>query len=169
MRRFLLRQPAVTIGLFALVILSTFAIGEQSTIGQQRPTSVLAPRPGVPIPSALPSQRLAAQAPARSASSKRSCFLRSSRKAGSVDLVEMILEGNGKLHLAKNQGGAETKTELLAGFRYEERTENYDISSPVSLRSLRQYTQAGMKQKLGNDVTRTLLDAFAAIMKHNTG
>lgn len=71
----------------------------------------------------------------------------------------MILEGNGKLHLAKNQGGAETKTELLAGFRYEERTENYDISSPVSLRSLRQYTQAGMKQKLGNDVTRTLLDA----------
>lgn len=144
------------------MILGASFILEKSVWGQQRPqrpTSVLAPRPGVPMPSALPSQRLAAQAPARTASSKRSCFLRSSRRNGSVDLVEMILEGNGKLHLAKNQGGGETRTELLAGFRYEERTENYDLSPQMSLRSVRQYSQAGMKQKLGNNVTRSLLDA----------
>ncbi len=64
------------------------------------------------------------------------------------------------LQVAQNQGGAGTKMEILAGFRYEERTEEYNVSPSVSLKSVRQYTQAGMKQKLDKNITRSLLDSL---------
>ena len=47
--------------------------------------------------------------------------------------------------------------EVVAGFKYEERFENY--SADGGLRSVRRYEQAGMKRKFGATITRPLLDS----------
>lgn len=120
-------------------------------------------RGNVPVPKALPSQRLAQQAPATRGQERTSCLLLSSRSEGKTDLVEVVLEGSGTMNPGSEAGSEDAsgeKMEVVAGFRYEERTLKYQTEggSP-DLFSIRQYEQAGMKQKIGDDLTRTVLDA----------
>ncbi|MDO5582164.1 MAG: hypothetical protein Q4G69_13635 [Planctomycetia bacterium] len=126
-------------------------------------------RPGVPVPKALPSQRLAQQAPASRGRGRTSCVLLSSRTAGTTDLVEVVMEGSGTMNPVSEAGSDDAsgeKMEVVAGFRYEERTLKYktDGGDP-DLFSVRQFEQAGMKQKIGDNITRTVLDAS----RKNTG
>lgn len=125
------------------------------------------PLPGrgaIPTPSALPSQQLASQAPQSSRGPQReSCLLRSARKVGSTDVIEIGLEGSGKLvQTILGEGGRESSDnvmELVAGFRYEERILDYEKGSGAPfLKSLRQYDQAGMKRNFQGNITRPLLD-----------
>lgn len=88
---------------------------------------------------------------------QESCLMTSSRKAGTVDVVEVTLEGSGDV-LQTNQAGQYERAgiEFVAGFKYEELFETY--SPTGAIRSLRQYEQAGMKRKFGSTITRPLLD-----------
>ena len=117
----------------------------------------------VPTPSALPSQQLASQAP-RSAAGKQkdSCLIRSSRKVGTTDTIEIGIEGSGNviqtLLGSENQSPSD-KMELVAGFCYEERIVEWSPSAASPhLKSIRQYTQAGMRRNFQGTVTRPLLD-----------
>lgn len=123
------------------------------------------PQSGVPTPSALPSQRLASQAPkASKGANRQSCLLRSSRKSGSSDIVEISLEAAGEVKQSASEatganGTTGGKMEVVAGFRYEERIDRYDLSQETaSIRSIRQYDQAGMKRHYNGVITRPLLD-----------
>ena len=116
----------------------------------------------IPTPSALPSQRLASQAPkVQKGAQRSSCLLKSARKVGSSDIVEIVLEGTGDIEpSAINpealKGG---KMEVVAGFRYEERLDQFQTSSSGShIRVFRQYEQAGMKRHYAGQVSRPLLD-----------
>ena len=116
----------------------------------------------VPTPSALPSQRLASQAPkVQKGAQRSSCLLKSARKVGSSDIVEIVLEGTGDIEPSSInpeafEGG---KMELVAGFRYEERLDQFRTSGAGShIRVFRQYEQAGMKRHYAGQVTRPLLD-----------
>lgn len=117
----------------------------------------------VPTPSALPSQQLASQAPQPSAGKQReSCLLRSSRKIGTTDMIEIGIEGSGTVIqtlLGSEKTSPSDKMELVAGFCYEERILDWNPLLPSPhLRSIRQYTQAGMRRNFQGMVTRPLLD-----------
>ena len=117
----------------------------------------------VPTPSALPSQQLASQAPRPSVGKQReSCLLRSSRKIGTTDMVEIGIEGSGTVIqtlLGSEKTSPSDKMELVAGFCYEERILDWNPLLPTPhLRSIRQYTQAGMRRNFQGMVTRPLLD-----------
>ncbi len=133
---------------------------------QKRLTSPLGDRSGsnrvnVPAPGKLPSQRLASLAPAvKAASNKSSCLLKSARQVGKTDLIEIVVEGTGKVSIGKTPDAPTgEKMELVAGFRYEEQTSKYNISPKFDLECIRQYEQAGMKYQLGGRLIRPLLDA----------
>ena len=87
--------------------------------------------------------------PARTATPGK-YLLKSGRQKGSTDLVETLLEVTGE---AKQIGAdlkeSREKMEVVAGFRYEERTEQF---TPTMLSSIRQYNLAKSKMKIGNDV-----------------
>jgi len=77
-------------------------------------------------------------------------LLKSSRKKGSTDLVETLLEVTGT---AKQISGdfkeVTEKMEVVAGFRYEERVEQF---SPTELASIRKYNLAKSKMKIGDQI-----------------
>ncbi len=89
---------------------------------------------------------------------KKSCLLQTSHLEGATDVVEASLEASGEV-IQTNASGEEERLpmEVVAGFKYEERFENFEQFG--SARSFRQYEQAGMRRKLGADVSRRLLDS----------
>ena len=115
---------------------------------------------GAPVPKALPSRQLAAPGLVPKARENRtSCLMESSRKADSVDLVEILLEVNGTVVPQDTKDRQPEKIEVLAGFRYEERTEEYTWGPNIKCSSVRLYDQAGMKQTFRDKTNRPLLDA----------
>lgn len=89
---------------------------------------------------------------------QQSCNLTSSHKSGACDVVEVSLEASGEILQTNQEGKTErAPMEVVAGFKYEERFENY--SADGGLRSVRRYEQAGMKRKFGATITRPLLDS----------
>lgn len=156
---------------FNLVIIGVFLFNVSVLIAQvrpaaQRPTGLPLPSRGgapVPTPSALPSQQLASQAPRPAMGKQReSCLLRSSRKVGATDMIEIGIEGSGTVIqtlLGNEKTSPSDKMEVVAGFCYEERILDWnpDSANP-HLKSIRQYTQAGMRRNFQGTVTRPLLD-----------
>jgi hypothetical protein len=141
------------------------------TVKAQRPGSqrrqVGLPLPGrggnpVPTPTPLPSQQLASQARPTTGKQRESCMIRSSRKIGTTDMIEIGLEGNGTVIqtlLGDEKVSPSEKMELVAGFCYEERILEWSpTANPPHLRSVRQYAQAGMKRNFQGTITRPLLD-----------
>ena len=117
----------------------------------------------MPTPSALPSQQLASQAPrADAGKQKESCLIRSSRKVGTTDTIEIGIEGSGTVIqtlLGSEKESPTDKMELIAGFCYEERILEWSpLASTPRLKSVRQYTQAGMRRSFQGTITRPLLD-----------
>ena len=89
---------------------------------------------------------------------KESCVLRSSHRVGSADVVEVTMEASGEVLQTNAEGKTERAAmEVVAGFKYEERFEDYSPSG--QLRTIRRYEQAGLKRKLGASVVRPLLDS----------
>lgn len=124
----------------------------QNNKNAQKSTPAASKKPITPLPNsnrdlpniqALPSQE--------------SCILISGRQPGSTDVVEISLEGAGDI-IQTNQSGQYERAgiEFVAGFKYEERFEEY--STDGTIRSIREYEQAGMKRKFGSSLTRPLLD-----------
>lgn len=82
----------------------------------------------------------------------KSYLLKSSRKNGSTDLVETLLEVTGDAKQVDNDMQAITeKMEVVAGFRYEERIDQYSLTTN-DLRSIRQYNLAKAKMKIGENL-----------------
>ena len=77
-------------------------------------------------------------------------LLKSSRQKGSTDLVETLLEVTGEAkQISSDFKEVKEKMEVVAGFRYEERIEQFSSSGLVSLR---QYNLAKSKMKIGNQI-----------------
>jgi hypothetical protein len=90
--------------------------------------------------------------PQRAATSQAGKYLlKSNRQKGSTDLVETLLEVTGE---AKQVSGelkeVKDKMEVVAGFRYEERIDQF--SAAARLVSIRQYNLAKSKMKIGNEI-----------------
>jgi hypothetical protein len=80
---------------------------------------------------------------------KKPVMLKSSRKAGSTDLVETLLEVSGDVKQVDNEmKSVSDKMEVVAGFRYEERIDKFSADSSA-LTSVRQYNLAKAKMKIG--------------------
>ena len=76
---------------------------------------------------------------------KESCVLRSSHRVGSADVVEVTMEASGEVLQTNAEGKTERAAmEVVAGFKYEERFEDY--SPTGQLRTIRRYEQAGLKR-----------------------
>ncbi|MGL4595103.1 MAG: hypothetical protein ACRCUY_10275 [Thermoguttaceae bacterium] len=90
--------------------------------------------------------------------SGKAYLLKSSRKVGSCDLVETLLEVKGDLKQTDaDLKSVSEKMEVVAGFRYEERIQQFSESGS-NLASLRQYNLAKAKMKFGQDVKTPELD-----------
>ncbi|GHT18096.1 hypothetical protein FACS1894189_5360 [Planctomycetales bacterium] len=85
-------------------------------------------------------------------------LLKSSRKKGSTDLVETLLEVTGDVkQVANDQKQTSNKMEVVAGFRYEERIDKFSLTTD-SLVSVRQYNLAKSKMKIGDRIKTPELD-----------
>jgi hypothetical protein len=85
-------------------------------------------------------------------------LLKSSRKVGSTDLVETLLEVTGDVKQVSNELKTTTdKMEVVAGFRYEERINQFSIGTG-SLSGVRQYNLAKSKIKIGDQIKMPELD-----------
>jgi hypothetical protein len=90
--------------------------------------------------------------------SEEKFLLKSSRQRGSTDLVETLLEVTGDVKQVSNELKATTdKMEVVAGFRYEERVDQFSLSAG-SLVSIRQYNLAKSKMKIGDQIKMPELD-----------
>ncbi|MDR0705592.1 MAG: hypothetical protein LBF88_11465 [Planctomycetaceae bacterium] len=90
--------------------------------------------------------------------SEEKFLLKSSRQRGSTDLVETLLEVTGDVKQVSNELKATTdKMEVVAGFRYEERVDQFSLSTGP-LVSIRQYNLAKSKMKIGDQVKMPELD-----------
>jgi len=89
-------------------------------------------------------------------------LLRSSRKSGTSDLVETLLEVSGEVKQVDNEmKSVSDKMEVVAGFRYEERIDKYpggNSSGANPLVSVRQYNLAKAKMKIGKNLKTPQLD-----------
>ena len=78
-------------------------------------------------------------------------LLKSGRQKGSTDLVETLLEvGGDAKQINSEQKETKEKMEVVAGFRYEERVDQFSPSG--QLVSVRQYNLAKSKMKIGENV-----------------
>ena len=78
-------------------------------------------------------------------------LLQSGRKKGSTDLVETLLEVTGEaVQIMGELKEAREKMEVVAGFRYEERIEQFSVAGQLS--SVRQYNLAKSKMKIGESI-----------------
>jgi len=87
------------------------------------------------------------------------------RKVGTVDKVEVTLEAAGDVtQFLEGRESEANKLEILAGFRYEERTEKIsaDVKSP--LQSVRYYDTAKAKIQIGNQLNSPVLDTNKKII-----
>jgi hypothetical protein len=90
--------------------------------------------------------------------SEEKFLLKSSRQHGSTDLVETLLEVTGDVKQVSNELKATTdKMEVVAGFRYEERVDQFSLSTGP-LVSIRQYNLAKSKMKIGDQIKMPELD-----------
>ncbi|MDR1270860.1 MAG: hypothetical protein LBK82_15200 [Planctomycetaceae bacterium] len=90
--------------------------------------------------------------------SEEKFLLKSSRQRGSTDLVETLLEVTGDVKQVSNELKATTdKMEVVAGFRYEERVDQFSLSTGP-LVSIRQYNLAKSKMKIGEQIKMPELD-----------
>ncbi|MGI6401487.1 MAG: hypothetical protein ACOX0A_05175 [Thermoguttaceae bacterium] len=158
------RKTLLVLTLFILAALATSA----NVFGQpaRNAANNALPRTG-PLARPMQGQRtapggaLGAKASARqtpAAPLKNSCVLKSSHTVGSTDVVEVAMEASGEV-LQTNENGKTDRSqmEVVAGFKYEERFDQYSTNGPM--RTFRCYEQAGMKRKLGANVERSLLDS----------
>ena len=110
---------------------------------------------------AKPTPALAAPAPLTSAPATESLrrpspapgkyLLKSSRQKGSVDLVETLLEVTGEaMQVDVELKEVREKMEVVAGFRYEERIDQFSPSG--QLVSVRQYNLAKSKMQVGESI-----------------
>lgn len=84
--------------------------------------------------------------------------LQSSRKVGSTDLVETLLEVSGDAKQVDNDMKSITeRMEVVAGFRYEERVAQFSPAGK-NLNSVRQYNLAKGKMRIGKDVKTPQLE-----------
>ena len=153
------------IGGLATILAAVVAATNSTALGQLPPRAANPQRNAVQAPrapqrsaqpQATPGQPGAAQPSATP--KQESCNLTSSHETGSCDVVEVSLEASGEILQTNQEGKTErAPMEVVAGFKYEERFENY--SSNGGLRTIRRYEQAGMKRKFGATITRPLLDA----------
>ena len=113
------------------------------------------PTPAIPV---LPNAAPAKPAPPTAAPTRLSpqpaagkYLLKSGRKKGSTDLVETLLEvaGDAK-QISSEMKETKEKMEVVAGFRYEERIEQF--SPTEQLVSVRQYNLAKSKMKVGENI-----------------
>ena len=102
------------------------------------------PAPGMAAPQPLPQPAVRTPTPGK-------YLLQSARQRGSTDLVETLLEVTGEaIQFTADLKEAREKMEVVAGFRYEERIEQF---SPVGqLSSIRQYNLAKSKMKIGESL-----------------
>ena len=78
-------------------------------------------------------------------------LLKSSRKKGSTDLVETLLEVTGDVkQVSGDLKETRDKMEVVAGFRYEERVHQFSPTEQIV--SVRQYNLAKSKMKIGDQV-----------------
>ncbi len=91
--------------------------------------------------------------------SERKFLLRSNRKTGTIDLVELLLETNGEAKQDGKNGRIITeKMDVTGGFRYEERITEFANDPTGTLACIRKYNLAKTKTKIGNKVTIAGLD-----------
>jgi len=128
------------------------------------PPSTAAPSPNVApaapaLPKAAPAKPAPAVAapvqslpqPAASAPAIEKYLLKSGRQRGSTDLVETLLEVTGEAKQITNDlKEMSEKMEVVAGFRYEERIEQFSPTGQLS--SIRQYNLAKSKMKIGDSI-----------------
>ena len=124
------------------------------------------PRPATPAPAAaLPSPTPLTPAPAAASATVQPSLpaarpaaptpgkylLTSGRKKGSTDLVETLLEVTGEARqINSDLKELKEKMEVVAGFRYEERVDQF--SPTGQLVSVRQYNLAKSKMKIGDNL-----------------
>lgn len=85
--------------------------------------------------------------------------IKSSRKVGSTDMVEVVLEVTGKTNQVSTEGKEKNETmKVIAGFRYEERVLDFQLEEPFSLRSIRDYSLAKAKMNIGENQLSPELD-----------
>ena len=111
-----------------------------------------APAKPAPATASLPPQ---SQTPGRASTTQPSdtgkYLLRSGRQKGSTDLVETLLEVTGEAkQFSSDFKEMKEKMEVVAGFRYEERIDQFSPSG--QLVSIRQYNLAKSKMKVGDHV-----------------
>ena len=83
----------------------------------------------------------------------------SDRKVGVVDKVELTLEAVGDvIQFLEGLESSSRKMQVLAGFRYEERTEKYNTESPEHLQSVRYYDVARAEIQVGDQSAKPSLD-----------
>ena len=110
-----------------------------------------APADSAPKTAALPPSASSAKPSAAKTAAKDKYLLQSGRQKGSTDLVETLLEVTGEA-MQVNSDFKEVKEamEVVAGFRYEERVDQF--SSTGQLVSVRQYNLAKSKMKVGESL-----------------
>lgn len=130
------------------------AQNRQNQARTQQPAANPQVRTGAPQPPATAAQ---ATKPTAQSPQIQTVNLKSSQKVGSATMVEVTLEANGDVLQTNVEGKTErAKMEIVAGFKYEEIFDQYSANG--TLRSFRCYEKAGMKRKLGANVTIPLLD-----------
>jgi hypothetical protein len=89
----------------------------------------------------------------------------SRRTTGTVDKVEVTLEAVGDVtQFLKGKESDSNKMEILAGFRYEERTEKFDEALNSPLQSVRHYNVAKARIQIGNQLNSPVLDTNKKII-----
>ena len=85
--------------------------------------------------------------------------LTSVRKAGVVDKVELTLEAVGDvIQFLEGMESQSRKMQMIAGFRYEERTEKCGTQSPDHIQSVRYYDVARAEIHVGDQSAKPTLD-----------
>jgi len=116
------------------------------------PAAKPAPTPASPVPATAAPLTMPPVAPRVAAPAATGKYqLKSGRQKGSTDLVETLLEVNGTAKQVDSElKEMKEKMEVVAGFRYEERVDQF--SSTGQLVSVRQYNLAKSKMKVGESV-----------------
>jgi hypothetical protein len=114
------------------------------------PASLPSPAPATPAPSTASLPTLSPPA-TRTTATPGKYLLKSGRQKGSTDLVETLLEVTGEaVQVTSDNKEAKEKMEVVAGFRYEERVNQF--SQAGQLVSVRQYNLAKSRMKVGETV-----------------
>ncbi|MCL2349711.1 MAG: hypothetical protein FWC50_15780 [Planctomycetaceae bacterium] len=98
--------------------------------------------------------------PSENTGSDQAYSLISGRKTGDTDKVEVVLEAVGDVNqFLEDQESNSNKMEVLAGFRYDERTDLFSPQPGSPLKSTRYYDAARAKIQVGDQYNLSELDA----------